>query len=536
MTTPSTDPGEPSTGAPADPVASAPRAGGRARALLRNTGWQTASQVVPLVVNIVLTPYVMAGLGLRAYGIFLVVNTLTAFLTALDGGIGRATERYFILDAGRGDKESMTRLLTSLLGVVSLGSLVLFVVGFTTAPWLVRFFHAPPALFDGALFLLRTMVVIVALIVVRQLFTSVLFAHHQFWVSTVAYLGGHVIYTIGLVVTVETGASLPGIAYTFMAQQAFATLAIVPAALRHLVRSGVGFVSRSRFVEFCSYAWKAQTSGLVALVGLQAHTLIVGRARPDEVASFGPGVTFASQLRWMPMNAVIPMQTLLGHAIGEKGVDGAEPDFARVQRVWVKLVTGWVAVGAPAAYFGVNAWLPIDGDLAGRTAGLLLLAHLFALLPVVLSLWCQLLGHPGVDMWSSFWGLVLNLAVTFALIVPLGAMGTVAGALVGQALSLVLLLRLSRAALGRPTASPLASVPWALALVCAAGSALGAGLAGHLIAQAILPGGALGLLACGVGAAPALLLFVWRAVGLAQFLQLVTAGRRGSPTGKDVTA
>jgi len=480
--------------------------------LLRGTSWQALGQFAPLIINLLLTPYIIAGLGKEIYAIFLLVSTIQLFMGAFDGGIGPSANRYFTVYAGRGDTVATTRLLTTLLAIVGAVMLLVFGAFFAFTPQIVAFFDVMDPDPEGSIFLLRTMVVLVALAQARGLFAYVLFAQHKFSVTTITGLVGHVIYTAGLVWSVETHQGLRGIAYTFVLQQAVATALIIPPAWRYLNHRGIAFVSGDVLKDFFGYSWKVQLSSLMDLTAMQGDHLIVGKLAAGQYAFFGPGANFAQQLRMVPMNAFSPLQAMLGRAVGAVGGEGARAEYERLQRLWVIGVVGWVVCAAPAAYFAVSRWLNLSevkggqmSDLPGLSASVLLIGHLFYLIAVIQVIWCLSLGHSELELRYGIVGLVLNLVGTIALIIPFGVLGSIVATAVSQLVAALALTWMMRRKLSVQTSSPWRAVPYDVALLAAALSYLGAWGMSLLVGDLR---GALALVACGAGAIPALIVYV----------------------------
>lgn len=501
-----------------DPAAPpAPRS--RASRLIRGSSWRVLAQLAPLFVNLALTPYVITTLGRVGYGLWLVASTLTQFIAHFDGGIGRSAQHYFAVLVGRDDPVGVTRLLTTLsLIVVCLGG-VLLVPTSLFAPAIASFFSAPPEYADDTVFLLRVLLVLVGVGLLRNLFAAALHAHERFGLTSVSTLVSYVAYAAGMFLVLENGLGLRGVAYAFIAQHVVATFFIIPPALTHLTRRGVGLVPRAQLVDFARVSWRVQVSGIFSIASLQGVILVVGRLRPAQVPDFGPGATFAQQLKLIPMNGVAPIQAMLGRSVGVRGAVDAAAEFTQIQRMWVAAVSGWTVVGAPAAYIGVNVWLPLEGHLAGQVAAIMLVAHLLALLPQVLLQWLLLVERPQHEMWSSGLTVLVLVGLSLVLVPLVGALGAAIAAAVGQAVGLVLLLRAARGLEVR-VPSPWSCVPWWQMLIAGALSAVSVWAISLPIDSAQLPAGGLGLLLCGAAAAPAMLLYtvlVWgpRKVGQA---------------------
>lgn len=504
---------------PAAPTAPSGATAGRAM-LLRGTSWQAASQFIPIVINIVLTPYVIHGLGLQLYGIFLLLNSIQFVLSTFNGGIGPSVSRYLAVYAGRGDKESATRLVTTMTVIVAALVVVIFGGFLALIPKLFEWFPVLAVDRDGAVFLITTQVLLAGMLQIRSIFQSVLAAAGRFALTSWAIILGHIIYTVGMIITVETGAGLVGIAWLFVAQQTLSTVMMIPAALRHLTRSGVGFVGRDFMGEFFAYAWKVQLASWVDITAQQIDTIIVGRFRPEQLGYFGPGVTFAQQLRMVLMNAVGPMITFVGRAVGERSAEGARDPVEKLQRYWVRAVTGYFAVGIPAAYFGVNAWLNLGSTIPGAVAALLLVGHAAAMLVRVLIVWCQMMRQPGLEVAQGLVFLVAKIVGTVALVIPLGVIGVAAATSLSSLIAALYLCWIANRRLSVRIALPWREIPWLLA-IGAGGLAWACTYGAHLLIGFVVPFGVLGLLTCAAAAAPALVLYLEFSVGLRNLVAMV---------------
>lgn len=90
---------------------------------------------------LVLTPFMVARLGLEGYGIWLVLTAAVSFLTLLDGGITLSGTRYLARALGRGDAAEADRVAGTLhwlyrrIGLACLAATGLLVLA---VPWLIR--------------------------------------------------------------------------------------------------------------------------------------------------------------------------------------------------------------------------------------------------------------------------------------------------------------------------------------------------------------------------------------------------------------
>lgn len=477
--------------------------------VLRGGAWQATAQLVPLAVNIGLTPVIISHFGVDRYGLYLLVSVINVVLAQVDGGIGGAALRFFSVHVGQSDRAATTRLLTTAATMVSAVSLVAFGAFYALARPVLHLFDIPRDLLPEGAFLLRTLVIISAVNVVRALFVAVLSAHQRFALPSLTMNLGHAIYVVGVLLTVTHGWGLYGIAWTLAAQQVVATLLLVPAACRLLDRHSVGFTTRAERREFLRYALHVQWSNIMLLVTLASDSLVIGASLPvRQVAYYATGANFALQMQNVPMNALPPIETLLGRALGERGEDSARREFEYLQRLWVMGATGWGVVAMAAAWFGVTAWLGASFQQSGSVAVIMLGGYLVTLWGSVLNLWTQICGAPQLNARSATVAAVVNLALTIALVMPFGIIGTVTATAVSQVVAMVMLLRSARRRLSGPTRSFFADVPVAPSIAAAA-----VVVATEWLARPLVPAGPLGLLMSGVLAAPGLAVYAAAAFG-----------------------
>lgn len=475
-----------------------------ARTLLSGTSWQTLSQVLPLVINLAMTPWIIHGLGAQRYSIFLLVTTFTMVLSQFDGGIGPSAMRFFSIYAGRDDRAAATRLLLSVSALIFAVSALVTSVAFLFSDAILGAVKVDAVFLPEARFLFRTLTAIIALILVRNLINAILNSRQQFRYTSLAILAGYVIYMTGLVLTVVQGWGLYGIAVTMVIQQVVGSLITVPPGLRYLTRPSPVFMSRTEFREFFGYASRVQVTGITTLLTGQKDQLVAGYLiSAQQSGPYGQGTNFATQLKTLPLNATYPMQAMIGSEVAVRSPHGAKPKVEKLQRIWVVAVTGWCAVGVPATYYGVQAWLPDSFVLAAPVAAVLLAGTYAALLMFVTKLWALTLGRSDIEMRAGIVGLAANVGLSIALWFPLGMMGVVWATALSQVVTTAYFSLETRRSLAE-------NLRWFVRDVPVLATLAGASLCWLLewLAFGHLPRGALGLLSAGLLAVPGMALFV----------------------------
>ncbi len=478
----------------------------RRRTLLMGTGLQATAQIVMLVINLALTPYMIDGLGPERFSIYLLVSSISLMASSFDGGIGATAQRFFTLYAGSNDVDSRTRMLVSLVLITTVSTALIFPVVVYFAPHLMTFFKVDAALRAEAVFMLRSLIALTGVLVIRNLFNSLLFAHRRFVITASAAMASHLIFAAGMILTVERDWGLRGVALTLIAVQVFVSSVNVPCALQHLDRRSVGWMGSKQLREFGRYAWKMQLSSILTLLAAQKDQLVAGRLLGAQNSGpFGQGSNLAAQLRRLPMNALQPMQSVIGHDVGRGTEVDSLHQTERLQRVWVQLSTVWLALGVPTTYVGVRAWLPDSYDMAGYVVPVLLVGLYFQLAASVLVLWSLTVGRPDLQLEMLALGLVFNVGLSVALYPIFGMMGVVAATSLSNVLSALYLQWRASRALDPPLRSFMRDVPVIPML----------GISGFttvllLSMEPLLPTGFPGILSAGALAVPGLLLaIVW---------------------------
>lgn len=480
--------------------------GSRRKALVLGSGLQAISQVLLLVINLILTPYVIAGFGPERFSIYLLVASICLLMSTLDGGVGAAAQRFFTIYAGSGDIAARSRLMASLVGLTTLSTLCIFPFLLIFAPSIVSYFHVAAEYRDETIFLMRSLAALTGILIVRNLFNSLLFAHRRFVITASAAMVSHFIFAGGMIASVQFKWGLYGVAGTLIAVQVFVSAVNVPFALRLLDRHHFGWFGKERFREFLGYAWKLQVSSMITLIAAQKDQLVAGRLLGAQLSGpYGQGSNLAAQLVRMPMNALSPMQSVIGQDVGRLGEENSLQRTELLQRVWVRLSTVWLALGAPVVYVGVRAWLPDSYDLAGSVATILVVGLFFQLATTVLRLWCLTVGRPGLELESLAMGLAVNVIASIGLYPVLGMLGVIAGTAVSHAFVALYMQWRATRVLESPLRSFLREIPVPALVVI---SAITTGLA--LLAESHLPHGFLGIVTAALLALPGVAIaFFW---------------------------
>ncbi len=490
-----------------------------ARTVVRGSSWALLQQVTAVAVNLGLSPYALHGLGVDRYGLYFFAVTAAQFVGTFDGGITTSAQRFFSTYAGARDAVATTRLLTTLVVLTTSLGLILFAVLWFVAPVLTDHLHIPFELRGEGTFLLRSMGIILGVALVRNAVAALLVAHQRFRFTGIAQTLLYAEYAGGVVLTVQHGWGLQGIAWTLLVQQLLVTVIFVPPTMRYLTRRGIGLYGWTELRRFVSYSGKVQVTGLATLFLLEMDTLVIGAVLPiREVTIYALGANFAAQLRSVPTNGLGPAMTVLGQALGGEGRAALLRQFHDFQRRWVQAVSGWCAVGAATAWFAITTWFGHGFGESGVVGVVALLGALFYLTTSLVTVLLGLLDRPGDEARFSVVMVTVNVALTVPLIFT-GPIGVAAATSAGQIAAAFWLARRLRRYVPEVAGSLLGVIP---VVPCLLAAAVVAAL--ELAIRPVLPIGPGGLLLCAPPAAIGLVVFAVLVLGPTQATALARQG------------
>ena len=483
--------------------------------IFRGALWTTLAQLTPLLVNIALTPYLVRSLGVAQYGIYVLANSIVLFLGTFDGGVAASATRFSAVYAGNDDRARATRLVSTLLLVVStIGAVLLGILTFA-AREILALFDAPASAVEGGVFLLRTLAIVLALLQIRSIFAAQLSARQLYGWQTFTTITSYGFYAVILALTVHH-AGLRGVAWALLAQAGVVFVLTTSRALRFLDRHEIGLMPRAERRLFLAYSAKAQATGLTGIISQQADTFIVARLLDiSAVAVYGVGANFATQIRNVALNVLAPMSTAIAHAYGRGGEPEALALFTTMQRRWVQLSAAWCATAAPAVYFGIRSWLGPRFQEAGIICAVLVAAYAMHMWTGTLTALLRAVGRPGIEVQYATAAIVSNIVLTIPLVIWFGVIGTVIATAASLVIGSTYYVRVARSRYDPNIRSFFREVP-----ILAAGLTIATVLLLQFCASPVCPHGGLGLIVRGLVSAPGFLVYAICLLGPSKTVQL----------------
>lgn len=496
-----------------------------ARVLVGGTAWNTFAQLVPVPINVVMTPYLIHHLGVDRWGLIALVTTLESIISTFDGGLIGTVNRYFAIYAGADDRSSTTRALMTVLAFVFGAGVVLGLLGWFIAPTLVDLFAMPRHFRPETTFYTRMVVGLLALNFAQSAIAGVIIARQRYALNSLLSVSTYAVWIVGLIVTVRGGWGLRGVAITFAAQQLLAILIVIPPALRYLDRRSVGFLPKAETRTLFSYSAKVQVGGLSRLANAEFDNLVIGTVLSvHSVALYNAGTGLATQVSGVLGNALRPAATHIARTFGAEGERSAWDTYVRLQRLWTVLCSGFYAAALGASYYAIVDWLGPGFRVAGVIAVIVIAGQAVLSMAMMLGFYCIILGWADIEVRVGIINVAVNVALTGALIF-VGVLGVVIATAVAWVASCWWLLHAARRRTSPAAPSFIDGLSLPASIITAAVVfAMEYGL------QPVIPRGPLGLVAAAGPALLGLVVFVVIRFGprnLLRIIQEVLGNRSG---------
>lgn len=473
--------------------------------MLKNIGSNWVVTALQIAVLMCITPYAIHALGKDDYGIWESIVALTGFLSLLVLGIPMASVRFIAEQAAKKDVEGTNRAIATCNGIcIGLGALALVVGGVLYFVFDAFYLHGDswdlgPDEINDARLAFGVVVVQVAAAFAMRLPYGVLEAHHDF-VSRGAIMSLELVLRLGLTFALLAwNASLwvlASVQVLCMLTEFTACRVVIAKRYGHL-RFSLARFDRTILRGILSFSLFAMLLNVGALLAFRIDALVIGKfLPPDEVTYYGAGNKFFEPLTQLVIGigaVVMPMATALKTRGDADQLPGLLLKWSKVS-LSLALVVGLYLVTLGPEFLA--CWLgPEFEERSGQVLQVLMLSF-FLFLPVrgVALPMLMGVGRPERPAFALLAMGLLNLAISVALVRPLGILGVALGTAVPNVLFALTLLVLACRELSIGVGRYLSYVAFKATLGALPVAALGLVLKYVVEVEGLIP-----LLASGVG-------------------------------------
>lgn len=426
------------------------------RVIARNTLWNVAGRAWDAISILILTPYIVLKIGLNDYGVWGLVASFSGYVMLLDLGLCSGYAKFIAEYAARGERERISRLLSTAVFVYAGLGIVLAAVGFPALAYGAQRFAAFMGVEtrDAATLVLLVQFAFTLFLVNNCVvpLTAVQPGLQRMDLSNAVGFGVSVVKMIATFALLEAGYGLIGLMYTtglVAALFALSSLIIAYRLVPGLKLSPARF-SRIEFLAMFSYGWRAQIARLSNLVTFETDLVIISflYRTLGLVGIYKVGLELANKVRQIPLmfiGALLPAASELD----------AREDEARLRRLYLVSTKYIAAITVPtsifcAAFGGVimHAWMGSGLDGAAWVFRILIVGYAANVLQGPGTSIALGRGRPDVQMKLGLISMISNIGLTIALAIAVGFFGIALATAASMFVSMFWFLRAMRSVAG----------------------------------------------------------------------------------------
>ena len=414
-----------------------PEPGDRTRRLFGNAAVLTLAQMSGVLVSLVVTPYILTSIGIKNYGLWILIGSVLAYVGLLQLSLGRGTIRFIALHAERDEYEVVRRIVSYGVAWHLVAAVLLTPVAWLIARYVLPHLSISAGMLNTArtVFLLTFAYVLVAG-AVRPL-SALLIGLERMWLTSLATIGSQVLYAVSVVGLLVSGAgiyALPialllnacalGTTYYVMARKLIGRVFGNPFALDRAVRTDL--------LKFGSWF---QVTNLAGIVNTETDAILIATwVNVESVGLYGISDKIARLVRMVPLALLPP---LLPAATGiyaqgnRKKLARTILDSSRMLGFLTVGTAGFVIATSPLI---MTTWLGRAYPDVPTITTLLLLAYTVNNLTGVGTTVVAAVGKPRYESEYAVIGMTLNIGATVILAPFFGLYGVIGGTVIGVVL------------------------------------------------------------------------------------------------------
>ena len=402
---------------------------------LPSASWNVASNWVwffgSSLVAFFLAPFVVHHLGNSAYGIWLLISSLAAYLSLLNVGVGNAVVRYVAQFHAEGNDKDATAVASSALAICLAAGTVAIIVCLILARFVVGRFHIFEAYQSAARIIIILGGFSVAVSMISGVFSGIVAGLYRFdWFNVVA-LANTLLSSATIVLVLNAGKGLVSVAIVYLcfavatgliyARVAFR---LYPALKIRLSKSDMKHVKL--IFSFSAYVSLLQVSSLIIYY---TDSLVIGTFLSVSLITFfaiaGNLVIYSQRL----IAGISTLMTPRASALSVTGIRGEMQSLlVRSTRIATVIILPVALTFLLRGSSFIGLWMGQRyAESSGRVLSILTLALIFAAADQVATSTMIGIGKHRVVVFVVLSEALCNIALSIVLARPMGIFGVAWG-------------------------------------------------------------------------------------------------------------
>ena len=394
--------------------------------IVRNTLFNFTGRFWAMFLGLLLTPFLVAKLGMADYALWSLVLIITNYLLTWDLGLGNALVRHIAHYHARRDYKGLNAVMSTALLLYAVLATVAITFTVVLRPVLLSAFRVPIEQWEEVGWILIVAVIAFALSNVWGVFRGLVTGLQQMHLTNLIITLQATLNALGAVAFLQLGYGLKGLVLNEIITMILTTVLSVVLAFRvfPMLRLNPLLVRRDTLKMLLGFGLKVQIIGLGALINLQMNKLLISYYLSLELLA-------VYELGFKIVYSLISLPRLLSSAVMPAAAElHAQYDHDRLQQLYRQSSKYLVLIIAPLGFFTIiharsiaAVWLGTPPPEVARVIQFLMLAYGFNLLTAMGTAMARGVGHPEFETRYALFMIVGNLFLGLVLMPVLGLDG-----------------------------------------------------------------------------------------------------------------
>src|SRR5579885_1703504 len=232
---------------------------------------------VQLAIGFILSPFILHKLGDTAFGVWVLIFSLSAYYGLFDFGILAAVPRYVARFAAANDREALARFVNTSLAACGVLGLLLLSITLVGSRYLDVVFKIPPDFVGSARLLLLILGSDIALGLPLHVLGCVLEGYQRFDLLNLTHIGASILRGLLIFAALTLGGGLVMMALLAVAVNLLRHLVCVRVVFRNTpLRIGTRYVDRSMLGELMSFSLVSLGLTIAENLRFQSDAVVIG--------------------------------------------------------------------------------------------------------------------------------------------------------------------------------------------------------------------------------------------------------------------
>ncbi|HZO99251.1 MAG TPA: oligosaccharide flippase family protein [Terriglobia bacterium] len=232
---------------------------------------------VQLAIGFILSPFILHKLGDTAFGVWVLIFSLSAYYGLFDFGILAAVPRYVARFAAANDREALARFVNTSLAACGVLGLLLLSITLVGSRYLDVVFKIPPDFVGSARLLLLILGSDIALGLPLHVLGCVLEGYQRFDLLNLTHIGASILRGLLIFAALTLGGGLVMMALLAVAVNLLRHLVCVRVVFRNTpLRIGTRYVDRSMLGELMSFSLVSLGLTIAENLRFQSDAIVIG--------------------------------------------------------------------------------------------------------------------------------------------------------------------------------------------------------------------------------------------------------------------